>query len=221
MGLAVDVDKGDGTRTLVVPVAARRRHDRLRRVPRRLRGADPQGQDEQAGGRGLPGRHDHARPTPARSARCSRVPRLMPGPGRDRRRRHHRLPGRVAGCRRADPRRARRHQGRHDHLHVRPPHHPGRRERHVPEARPRAAHSASTASTTRCSAASACRTRRCSGARTCSPIEQRERRAAEADAGRHARPRAPRARSPHRRPRSVARGTSRRCTTSSTRPPTA
>ena len=44
MGLAVDMAKADGSRTLVVPVHQRRRHARLRRVPRRLRGPHPQGQ---------------------------------------------------------------------------------------------------------------------------------------------------------------------------------
>ena len=45
--------------------------------------------------------------------------------------------------------------------------------------------------------------------------------AAQADAGRHAHPRAPRARPPHRRPRPAALEGAASCRTSSTRPPTA
>ena len=48
LGLAVDVDKADGTRTLLVPVHPRRRHARLRRLLRRLRGPHPQGPHQQA-----------------------------------------------------------------------------------------------------------------------------------------------------------------------------
>ena len=44
MGLAVDVEKADGSRTLVVPVIRDADDARLRRLPRRLRGAHPQGQ---------------------------------------------------------------------------------------------------------------------------------------------------------------------------------
>ena len=57
------------------------------------------------------------------------VPRLMPGPGGDRRRRQHRHAGRAAGGRSACPRSHRGRPGRHDHLHLRPPDHPGRRVR--------------------------------------------------------------------------------------------
>ena len=64
------------------------------------------------------------------------VPRLMPGPGLHPRRRRDRLPGRVRGRRPADDRPARRQQDRHAHEHLRPPHHPGRRERRVPRGDP-------------------------------------------------------------------------------------
>ena len=46
---------------------------------------------------------------------------------------------------------ARRQQGRHDHQHLRPPHHPGRRERDVPERVSTSCCSASTGSTRTCS----------------------------------------------------------------------
>ena len=86
MGLAVDVDKSDGSRTLVVPGRPRRRHARLRRLPRRLRGADPQGQGEQADRRGLPGRHHHADQPRHDRHRPERAP-ADARPGRHRRRR--------------------------------------------------------------------------------------------------------------------------------------
>ena len=71
MGLAVDVGKADGSRTLVVPGAARRRHARLRRVPRRLRGPHPQGEDQQARGRATSRAPPSRSPTRAPSAPCS------------------------------------------------------------------------------------------------------------------------------------------------------
>ena len=93
-------------------------------------------------------------------------------PGLHRRRRHHRLPRRVRGCR---PRRtgaARGEQGHHAHQHLRPPHHHRRRERRVPPAHPRAAARRRTTSTTTCSPAWRCRTSRRAGTRTAagSPI---------------------------------------------------
>ena len=95
VGLAVDVEKSDGTRTLVVPVIKRGRHPRLRRLPRRVRGPRSAG-PRPASSRSTdfqgatithhqPGHHRHRPVGAPADAR----------PGRDRRRRHDRLPGRV------------------------------------------------------------------------------------------------------------------------------
>ena len=126
MGLAVDVDKGDGTRTLVVPVL--RDADTLdfagflvayEELIRKV-------QEQQARRRRLPGRQRHAhQPRHDRHRPVGAAPDARPG--RHRRRRHHRLPGRVRGRRPQQPVVARHLQGRHDHEHLRPPHHPGRR----------------------------------------------------------------------------------------------
>ena len=180
----------------------RRRPARLRRLPRRLRGADPQGQGEQAHRRGLPGRHRLADQPGHDRHRPERAPPDA-GPGRHRRRRRDRLPGRVRGRRPRQPQLARHQQGRHDHQHVRPPHHPGRRERPVPEAGPRAA-----ARRARLLRRRVRRPRHAVPGGALAPRRQpdRPRRgdAAEADAGRHADPRLPRPRPPHRRPRPAA-----------------
>ena len=94
---------------------------------------------EQAGGRRLRRRHGddheprHSRHDPVGAAADAR-------PGRDRRRRRARLPGRSSP--RPTPttlRRARHRQGRHADVDLRPPDHPGRRVGPVPEVRPRAA----------------------------------------------------------------------------------
>ena len=105
-------------------------------------------------------------------------------------------------------------------LHLRPPHHPGRRVRAVPQARPRPAARARTTSTSRSSARSACPTRPSSGGATTTRSTTSSR--------------CSRSRSTCRRsstctgcgatssPTSTRwRGKSRTCTASSTRPPTA
>ena len=180
----------------------RRRHARLRRLPRRLRGDHPQGQEQQARRRRLPGRQrdahqpGHDRHRPVGAAADAR-------PGRDRRRRQHRLPGRVRGRRPPQPVVARHLQGRHDHQHLRPPHHPGRRVGAVPEARPRAA--ARRARLLRRHLPRprhAVRGRQVAARRQ--PDRPRRGDAAQADAGRQADPRPSRARPPDRRPRSAA-----------------
>ena len=79
------------------------RHPRLRRLPQRLRGPRPSGQDRQAPGHRLPGRHHHDHQPGHHRHRPVGAPPDA-GPGRDRRRRHDRLPGRVAGRRRAGAR---------------------------------------------------------------------------------------------------------------------
>ena len=60
LGLAVDVEKKDGSRTLMVPVISRRRHARLRRLPRRLRRARREGAHEHAHRRRPRRRQHHA-----------------------------------------------------------------------------------------------------------------------------------------------------------------
>ena len=139
LGLAVDVEKSDGSRTLVVPVHPRRRHARLRRVPGRLRGADPQGPHQQARRSTTSQGATITLTNPGTIGTVQSVPRLMPGQGVIVGVGAHRLPGRVPGRRRAHARRARRVQGRHDHVDLRPPHHPGRRVGAVPQAGARAA----------------------------------------------------------------------------------
>ncbi len=115
-----------------------RRHPRLRGLPPRLRGAGAQGPRQQAGGRRFRRRHrDGHEPWDSRDDPVGAAADAWPGG--DRRRRRSRLPG---GVRRDRPRlagRARPRQGRHAHLDLRPPDHPGRRVRTVPQVRPRAA----------------------------------------------------------------------------------
>ena len=182
--------------------AARCRHTRLRRVPRRVRRAHPQGEGQQARRLRLPGCHDqphqpgHDRHRPERATVDAR-------PGRHHRRRQHRLPGRVPGRRRRRARLDRRQQGRHDHEHLRPPHHPGRREWPVPEAGARVAARRARLLRGRVpEPRRAVRGRQVAPGRE--PGEPRRGDAAEADAGGHAHPRAPCARPPHRRPRPAA-----------------
>ena len=78
LGLAVDVEKSDGSRTLLVPGHQGRRHARLPRLLGRLRGPHPQGPHQQAQPRRLRRRHRHASPTRARSAPSSRCPGSCP-----------------------------------------------------------------------------------------------------------------------------------------------
>ena len=60
LGIAVDVERKDGSRSLMVPVHQGGGHARLRGVPRLLRGADHQDAREQADRRRLPGDEHHA-----------------------------------------------------------------------------------------------------------------------------------------------------------------
>ena len=96
LGIAVDVEKKDGTRTLMVPGDPRRRPARLRRLPRRLRRADRRrratnkltADDLQGANISLT--------NPGGIGTIASVPRLMTGQGDDRRHRLDRLPGRAA-----------------------------------------------------------------------------------------------------------------------------
>ncbi len=60
LGLAIDVQKPDGTRQLLVPSIKAAETHGLRGVLDRLRGDRPQGARQQADGRRLPGHHDLA-----------------------------------------------------------------------------------------------------------------------------------------------------------------
>ena len=202
LGLAVDVDKGDGTRSLVVPVVKDASSMDFAEFLAAYEEIIRKVRDNKLDSRRLPGRQRHAHQPGDDRHRAERAP-ADAGPRRHRRRRQHRLPGRVRGRRPQEPVVARRLQGRHRHEHLRPPHHPGCRERAVPEASPRVA-----ARRARLLRPDLHRARHALRGRQVAPRRQpdRPRRvdAAEADAGRHADPRVPRAWAPHRRPRSAA-----------------
>ena len=102
LGLAVDVEKSDGSRTLLVPCIKDAHALDFQQFLDRLRGPHPQGQEQQDRPRRL--RRHHGHPDQPRHHRDGPVGApAHAGPGRHRRRRHHRLPGRVAG-RRSRPR---------------------------------------------------------------------------------------------------------------------
>ena len=122
LGLAVDVEKKDGSRTLMVPVIRNAGRMRFDAFPRCLRRAGGEGAHEHPHGRRPDGReHDADEP------RWPRHGRLRPAadgrPGHDRRHRLDRLPRRPGGHRRDD----RRGEGHDDDLDIRPSHHPGGR----------------------------------------------------------------------------------------------
>ena len=202
LGIAVDMEKSDGSRTLLVPVI--RDADTLdfrsfwgayEELIRKVR-SNKLSPDDFAGA-------TVSLTNPGTIGTVQSVPRLMPGQGAHRRRGRARLPGRVAGRRSGHARRPRPVEGHHDQLHLRPPHHPGRRVRAVPEAgrgaaprrrrllrrgvpRPRGALRGRAVAARR------------------QPDRPRAGDAREADGGRQPHPPAPRARPPHRRPRPAA-----------------
>ena len=131
LGIAVDVERKDGSRSLMVPVHQGRRRARLRRLPRLLRGPDHQDAREQAHRRRLPGHEHHAhQPGRPRDGRLGAAPDGRPG--HDRRHRLDRLPGRVGPRAGRQAQGARRLEGDDDDVDLRPPHHPGRRVGLVP-----------------------------------------------------------------------------------------
>ena len=134
----------------------------------RLRGPDPQGPVQQAQPRRLRRRHGHAH-QPGHDRHGPVGAPAHARPGRDRGRGRHRLPGRVAGRRPGHAGRPRRLQGGHRHLHLRPPHHPGRRVGPVPQAGPGAAARRRRLLRRGLPPAWACPTRRCSGGATSTP----------------------------------------------------
>ena len=136
LGLAVDLEKSDGSRTLLVPCIKGRRHPRLPLLRPGLRGPRAQGALRPAPPRRLRRHHGHAdqprdpRHGPVRAPADAR-------PGRHRRRGGPGLPGGLRGHRPPGPGRAGDRQGRHPHLHLRPPRHPGRGVRALPGPRGR------------------------------------------------------------------------------------
>ena len=138
LGLAVDVERKDGSRSLVVPVIHGASELSLPGLRRRLRRAGRRRARQHAQARRLPGRADHAdQPGRHRDGRVGAAPDA--GPGHDRRHRRDRLPARSRPGGQAEARRAGRRKGHDDDLDLRPPRHPGRRVGSVPQARRRAA----------------------------------------------------------------------------------
>ena len=129
MGLAVDVDKADGTRTLVVPVLRdadtldfagflAAYEDLIRKVKTNKLTVER-----------LPGRQRSRLTNPGTIGTVQSVPRLMPGQGVIVGVGSIDYPAEFQGADERNARLARCQQGRHDHQHLRPSHHPGRRER--------------------------------------------------------------------------------------------
>ena len=169
LGLAIDMKKPDGTRQLLVPSIKAAETMDFAGVLDRLRGDGPQGPRQQAHGRGLPG-HDASRLTnPGGIGTVHSVPRLMKGQGAIIGVGAMEYPPELAGRLRGGDRPQRHQQGHDADLDVRPPRHPGRPVRRVPQARPRAAARRGRTSTTRSSARSGSPTSRSAGRRTSRP----------------------------------------------------
>ena len=138
LGLAVDVQRRDGTHSLLVPNVKDAETLDFAGFWRAYEDADREGPQRQDLTRRLRRHHVHDHePGHDRHGALGAAPDARPG--LHRRRRQHRVPRRVRGRR---PRRtgaARGEQGHHAHQHLRPPHHHRRRERRVPAAHPRAA----------------------------------------------------------------------------------
>ncbi len=170
LGIAVDNERPDGSRTLLVPVIKdagaldfrgfwSAYEDLIRKVRTNKIGAD-----DLAGATVTltnPGTHRHGAVGSPADARTRR----------HHRRRRHRLPRRVAGGRPEGAGRAGCLQGGNRYLDLRPPDHPGRRVRTVPPARPPAADRGGRPSTSGCSRPWACPTSRyaSTGTSTTSP----------------------------------------------------
>ena len=94
LGIAVDVERKDGSHSLMVPGDQGRRRARLRRLPLLLRGPDHQDAREQAHRRRLPG-HQHLAHQPGRDRHRRLGAAPAERPERDHRHRLDRLPARV------------------------------------------------------------------------------------------------------------------------------
>ena len=139
LGLAIDMQKPDGTRQLLVPDIKGAEamdfaafwtayEDMVRKAAR-----------QQADRRRLPGHHDRRLTNPGGIGTVHSVPRLMAGPGRDHRRRRDGVPAGVAGRLRGGDQPQRHQQVDDADLDLRPPRHPGRAVGRVPRARARPA----------------------------------------------------------------------------------
>ena len=131
LGIAVDIEKKDGSRSLMVPRVLGASEPRLPVLPRVLRGPDPEDPREQAHRRRLP-RHQHHPDQPGRPRHRRLGPAPDGRPGHDRRHRLDRLPARVGAFAAGQAAGARRLEGDDDDVHLRPPDHPGRRVGLVP-----------------------------------------------------------------------------------------
>jgi multifunctional 2-oxoglutarate metabolism enzyme len=138
MGLAVDVEKAGGQRTLVVPVL--RDADTLdfagfltayEEIIRKVKTNKLTVDDFQGANISLT--------NPGTIGTVQSVPRLMPGQAVIVGVGSIDYPAEFEGTDRTNLSSLGRQQGRHDHEHLRPSHHPGRRVRAVPQAGPRAA----------------------------------------------------------------------------------
>ena len=125
LGLAIDMQKPDGTRQLLVPsIKGAERMDfaafwtAYEDIVRKAR-------DNKLDRRGLPGHHDLA-DQPGRHRHQPLGPPPDEGAGRDHRRRRDGVPARVAGRLRGRDRPQRDQQGHDPDLDLRPPGHPGR-----------------------------------------------------------------------------------------------
>ncbi len=133
LGIAVDVEKKDGSHTPDGAGDQGLRRARLRRLPLQLRRADREDAREQAHRRRLPG-HQHLphQPGRGRHRRLGAAPAQRPE--RDHRHRLDRLPAGVAARLAGTAEAARRLEGDDDDLDLRPPGDPGGRVGRLPEA---------------------------------------------------------------------------------------
>ena len=131
LGLAVDVERSDGSRTLLVPAIKQADsldfagfHAAYEALIRKVH-ANELTPDDFAG-------TTHTITNPGTLGTALSVPRLMAGPGGDHRRGRDRVSAGVPRGRSRHVGRARHLQGADAHQHLRPPGDPGRRERRVP-----------------------------------------------------------------------------------------
>ena len=125
LGLAVDVERKDGTRSLVVPVLRDASEMDFAAFAAQLRRAGRRRARQHAPARRLPGREHHA-DQPRRHRHRRERAAADARPGHDRRDRCDRLPARADRRRPRPAARARRPEGHDDDEHLRPPRHPGR-----------------------------------------------------------------------------------------------
>ena len=125
LGIAVDVERKDGSRSLMVPCIKGADaldfagfHSYYEELITKTRENKLTADDFQGTNISLT--------NPGGLGTVASVPRLMTGPGHDRRHRLDRLPGRVGPRAGREDQGARRLEGHDDDLDLRPPHHPGR-----------------------------------------------------------------------------------------------